>query len=493
MPKPRNRPGSSAKPQHPVPRWAVRLSATAASPTQPKRALNADLSRPTACFDDPILRQHAYQIHHVGISAFLVALAAWQRGLSVTFHYEVATKSPRFANAAIQGFRGELFSVCDGTKKHFFRRTLGDLTSREVSQLCEDKQATKQRLIAHNINVPAGIMVKRGDVAKARAFMAQHKDRYFVLKPIDGTLGEGVQLHLTEEKVLEQLRTLDDKQWLLEEFILGDFYRVYVVGDRCVNAFQNRWASVVGDGQQTITELVKQKNQTRQHRPLYPDKWVQITQREVDYLAAQGLSDTTIPALGERIYLNDSVFGSHGADRIDVTETLPLEIRQMAVQTVQALKVPNAGLDILVEKRTGRAVVLEANQTAIITGNVFPMEGPSAGNTVAEAIIDHYFPNSIDHPRHIKASFDFMQVCQILQSGTVGEVTLPVLGANWVHRRFSIAATQLNDSTVPAIRRAMFTYGIHAQLIKSDVGDLIVDVVAPESRYQLFLKALNRQ
>jgi hypothetical protein len=163
----------------------------------------------------------------------------------------------------------------------------------------------------------------------------------------------------------------------------------------------------------------------------------------------------------------------------------------MAVQAVQALEVPNAGLDILVEKTGGRAVVLEANQTAIITGNVFPMEGKSAGNRVGEAIIDHYFPNSIDNRRHIKASFDFMQVCKMLQSGTVGDVTLPVLGPDWVHHRFSLPATQVDERTVPGIQRAMFTYGIHAQLIKSKVGDLIVDVIAPESRYAMFLAALK--
>lgn len=446
--------------------------------------------RPSADITDPFLCHRAYAIPHVGISAFLMALAAWQRGLEVRFHYELATKCPRFAKAAIQGFRGELFSVSDGRRTHYFSRTLGDRTSREQSDLCQDKQTTKEHLMADGLPVPPGMVIAPGETAKAQTFMAEHPGQRFVLKPLDGTLGEGVELKLSPEAVSAQLQQAQ-RPLLLEVFIPSDYYRVYVVDGRVVNAYINLPASVVGDGRRCIRELVEEKNRTRPHRPLYREKRLKLRDREREYLAAQGLDFDSVPAAGQSVAINDSIMSADGADRQDRTDQLSPSVRHLAEQAGRSLGLPFVGLDILLAWADGQAYVLEANQKAIIVGNVFPTRGPSPGNTVAEAIMDEYFPESADNLRHTKASFDFMKICDTLQSGVVGEVSLPVLGPDWVHRRFRVAAPDLKADTLSHIREAMYVLGIHAQWFKTDPGDLIVDVVAPEQRYQAFLTRLQ--
>lgn len=445
----------------------------------------------TAEIEDPFVQHHAYRIDHVGISAYLMALAAWQRGLKVTFHYEVATKCERFANAAVQGFRGELFSVSDGERTHFFRRTLGDRTSWAMSALCNDKHATKQRLSEHGIRVPPGMVVPPGDKAQADAFMARYPGQRFVLKPLDGSLGIGVELNLSSAAVIKQLSDAN-KTLLLEVFIPSDYYRVYVVDGQVANGYISLPASVVGDGKSTIAALVEHKNRTRPHRPLYRGKELKLRDQERVYLKQQGFTFNSIPADGQRIVLNDRVFTADGADRRDMTAQLPAEVKTLAERAASALDIPFVGLDILVAHATGESYVLEANQQAIILGSAFPTLGPSPGNPVAEAIIDDYFPGSRDNPRHTKASFDFMKVCETLQSGVASEVTLPVLGPDWVHRRFQIAATSLGDNTLTTIRRAMFTLGIHAQMLHATTGALVVDVVAPEVRYHAFVRTLQQ-
>lgn len=448
--------------------------------------------RPTADLKDPVLRRHAHAIPHVGINAYLVALAAWQRGLKVTFHYELATRTERFARLAVQGFRGELFSVSDGRSTHYFRRTLGDLTTREHSAVAEDKQATKQRLTEHGIDVPDGIVVSRDQSAAIGPFLARHPGKRFILKPLNGTLGEGVVRNLDADQVLAAVQNHPGKVLMLEEQVPGVEYRVWVTGDRYISAYERRPVSVQGDGQQTLRQLAEAKTRERQ-RQCHPAvaKPVPLGEYEIAFLQRQGLGPEHVPAAGEQVFLNDDPSPHHSADHIEATDTLPEAVRETAIRTAQALHLPNTGLDFIVNPDTGRHVVLEANQCPILRGSAFPNQPTRVGNRVADSIIDHYFPESIDHPRHTRASFDFMAICQTLQGGMVADIALPVLGPDWQHQRFQIPATRTDDKTLPTIRQAMFTLGIHAQVIKTETGDLIVDVVAPKARYKAFTRMLT--
>ena len=459
---------------------------------------------PSADMRSPVLAQNVTQIDYVEANAFLVALAAWQRGLKVTFHYSFA-QDRRFAHLPVTGHRGELFSVSDGKKRHSFYRTLGDLTSREAAALCDSKPDTKALLQQAGIDVPTGVVVNPGQVSEAEDYLSRNPYQRFLLKPVDGTLSQGVSRNLSAQAVRLLLAT-SQKPMLLEEFVQGTEYRVYVVGDRVFSALIRRPASVEGDGQHSIAQLVAQKASLRRKHPLYRNSPLVLDDNALLFLAKQGWQRDGIPAPGERIYLSDVPDSTAGGDLIDATNVLQPLAQECAIRTARTLDMPFTGIDLIVAENISedgnvsddtspRIIVLEANSAPYIANSAVAFTGvfESPHNRVAEAIIDYYFPESVASRRHVKASFDFMQICRILQSGTVGEVALPVLGHDWVHRSLRIAATEINERTEPRIYNAMFTWGIHAQLIKSDVGDLVVDLVAPEDRYTAFLRALTGQ
>lgn len=448
-----------------------------------------------ARFDDALLRHHAFRIDHVGINAFFVALSAWQRGLDVTFHYQLVTKCERFSRLAVQGYRGELVSIGDGRKTHYFCRVQGDATSREASARCEDKQATKQRLIEHGIDVPDGVVVRPEAPADVRPFLRRHAGQHFVLKPLNGTLGQGVLRGLTAARVTERLPALAGPH-LLEEAVEGEEYRVHVVGGQCVAAFRRVPANVVGDGQHTVAELMARKQALRAAHPAYRHAPLPAPDAARAFMARQGRALEDVPARGETVWLSAVPSLHAGGEGHDATDSLSPGMREIAVRAQQAMGLPNTGLDLIVtptDRPGARVVVLEANQNPHITPDALPLPGvhPGGGNRIAEALVDHYFPESVDHPRHPRASFDFMQVCQALRSGMVGEVSLPVLGPDWVHRRLTIPATRVDDRTRLLVHRAMFSLGVHAQLVSRDTGDLLIDLVAPHARLHAFMKALK--
>ena len=110
---------------------------------------------------------------------------------------------------------------------------------------------------------------------------------------------------------------------------------------------------------------------------------------------------------------------------------------------------------------------------------------------MAEAIIDHYFPSSIDNQRFIKASFDFMRICDTLSSGSVAEVSLPVLGLGWVHKRMRLNGVELEQEVKVAIRSLAQRHGVYIDILRIAGNDLLIDALGPSFRHEAFVKKLK--
>lgn len=461
-------------------------------------SLHPPVDQPTADFNDPVMHARVWQIDHLGIQAYLVALAAFQRGLRVIFHYELASKSERFGYLSGPGHLGEFFSVSDGYRCHCFRRTLGDLTSKASSALVDNKQQTKELLARHGVDVPDGVLLGENPAESAGRFLARHPDRRFLLKPLAGTEGKGVIRNLSPPAVAEHVSAAGQAEasMLLEEFVPGTDYRVYVTGGRYIAALARVPANVTGNGRDSIRQLINRKNALRRAHPVYRRDPIALDTSMKERLARDGLSLDAVPAAGQRVFLDDVPSVHRGGDVEDVTDSLPHSVREQAIRAQQALALPNTGLDLMVSGAgtvQERVVVLEANQCPYIALLSLPLDPatPSPGNRVAESIIDHYFPASVTNHRHTRASFDFMQICRTLQSGVASEIALPVLGQEWVHQRKNIPAVRVDGSVPEKIRRAMLLQGIHAGFVQTETGDVIVDWVAPKDRARRFADTLE--
>lgn len=445
---------------------------------------------PGADFSDHLMRLRFEGIEHVGRKAYLLALAAWQRGLRVTFHYEMASHCPRFAHLPFSGFRGEFLTICDGRSPHTFFRVLGDRVSQEVSAVCESKPHTKAVLKKAGVDVPAGVVVESAQHAVVDRFLASCVASRFLLKPLAGTLGQGVVRNLTKDEVRKRVSALDEPM-LLEEFLIGKEFRVYVAGTRLVSAGLRRPASVEGDGRHTIRELVDKKAAMRRTHPDYRKDPLVLDKAAEAFLAARGYTTEQIPTAGERVYLNDTPGTQFGGDFVDGMPELSEAAAEAAKRTVAALSLPVAGVDLLVlggKDNVSRVVVLEANQNPYIDYDVLPFPGVyrGGGNRIAESIIDEYFPHTVDNPRHPRASFDFNAICRMLQTGSVREVTLPVLDEGWTHERLSVPATRLDPTLIDRMHQARLRLGIHVELMRTQTGDLIMDGLAPKALWKRF-------
>lgn len=422
-------------------------------------------------FADPVHLYFLNRARGTGLSAYLVALAAYQRGLEVTFHYELRTQCPRFARLAVQGYRGELLSISDGTQRVHFYRALCERVSRTDSMMCEDKQATKERWQAGGVDVAAGVLVNRSDLEGVQTLLAHHNASHFIIKPVNGSLGRGVHRHVARDDLVHRLREAFEKgreqRLLVEEEITGREYRVYVIDGRFLYAHERLTASVTGDGRSTIEALVSAQNALRLRHPsryVYP---FHLTPEMHAFLANQGLSAKTIPAKGLEVKVFDVRSQDQGGNNMACVDGFPERIQRLCEIAQRTLGVNFVGLDLIVAQQgtdDERVVFLEANQNPHLSGSVLSPDFQSWGNTMAEALIDHHFPNSVHNPRWCMAAFDMQVIKDTLSSSMVDSVKLPVLTKQTVVVRKMLA----NAHAAQQIRQWCQHLGLHGSLLPVD-------------------------
>ncbi|MBF0614845.1 MAG: ATP-grasp domain-containing protein [Magnetococcales bacterium] len=287
----------------------------------------------------------------------------------------------------------DIYSIRSGDQEIFLFENSS--VSLPIRKLTADKGVTKKLLDKKGVRVPKG---------KTFSSLAQGMT-YFksvsapqVVKPLDMSWGVGVAVNLISRDEFEaavkaalKLRS----QYIVEEYFQGYDVRVLVIGGQTVAAFLRDPANVIGDGQQTIAQLVDSKNRIR-NRMVYAPA-IKLTDAVLAHLHMQGVDPASVPEAGTKIYLNKVANISSGGDSVVIFDHLHRSYHDLAVQAVQAFPgLEYAGVDFLIRDFTQPAdennyVIIEMNANAAITGAMFPMFG--AGVNVARLYLDHYFPH----------------------------------------------------------------------------------------------------
>ena len=266
------------------------------------------------------------------------------------------------------------------------------LTTTSAMAACKNKFKTKSLLKAAGVSTPKGVKV-HPSISKHALSESLEGFRFpVVLKPADGKKGNGVITGVSDIDALFQ--ALDNQSrlgdFLVEEQVEGEEYRVFVVGGKCLSVVQRVPAQLVGDGASSVRDLIKKYSYDRGgdvHLRVHPIKLDSALERA---LAAQELSLSSIPDAGRTFFLSYASNFSLGGRSIDCTDLVSSRAKSCAVHAVKATQgLAYAGVDIVVDS-DGEPYVIELNHRPSIGSNHFPESGQ--GRDVAGAIIDQYFP-----------------------------------------------------------------------------------------------------
>jgi cyanophycin synthetase len=287
-----------------------------------------------------------------------------------------------------------------GKNRRFIQAAMCERTSAIAVETAGDKEFTK--LLLRQVSIP----VPRGEVVRDEEDAVEALDHIgvpCVIKPLDGRQGLGVSLNIsTPEQARRAFRVAREfsDRVLIEELFVGKNYRVLVVGSRMVAASERAAATVVGDGQHTIAELieVENRNPARGEGHEKPLTRIKVDEIMVAYLERAGLSLDDVPAAGTSVVLRESINLSTGGTAKDVTEEVHPEVEEMCERAARVVGLDICGIDLVTKDiarpieiaRPGRAGggIIELNAAPGLRMHLYPSEGEArdAGGAIIEML-----------------------------------------------------------------------------------------------------------
>lgn len=425
------------------------------------------------------------EIENNYLDSYVVALEGWRRGLTLKWHVKDSEKFKEMKTWFVDE-PGQLFSLHSKDRSHYFFRTRGDKVTNEAVELGMDKEATKRILSEKGIPVPEGRQFTEEVTEDEFVNYANELGYPVVIKPTDGSFGRGVVANITTESelrhALDYVRNeLNEKDIIVEKYIDGNDYRLYIVDDQVVGAILRVPPNITGDGINSIEALIDIKNEERKLNPRLATTLIKIDKELVDYIGRYGYTLQSIPDKGEKIYLSDKCNISIGGDPIDVLDDLSDEIKQLAVDALRAIPgLVHGAVDLMIEKDedgTEKGYIIELNPTAQLGGILFPLKGQP--RDVPKAIIDYYFPETKEvETDKEKIYFDYYDVLEplISRQGVITTVSPAPVGK--IHmKKYTVYGDVLDHGYHLGLRKQAFERGLHG-FVSNASEDAIEIVVA---------------
>jgi len=189
-----------------------------------------------------------------------------------------------------------------------------------------------------------------------------------IVKPNSKSQGLGVSLVYDRDEFHAALKNIFtyEKVALVEKYVHGRDYRVVVLDDKVLSAYERIPLSVSGDGKSSIQSLLLQKQ--NDFKKLGRDTILNIKDPRIyKKLKHQGLNFDSIPKKSERIFLLDNANLSTGGDSVDVTNEIHNEWKKIAVNLTRDMGLRFCGVDLMIDgdvkKIPKKYSVIEINST----------------------------------------------------------------------------------------------------------------------------------
>jgi D-alanine-D-alanine ligase-like ATP-grasp enzyme len=256
-------------------------------------------------------------------------------------------------------------------KRKFFRGTSFDVNPQGASTIAKDKEYCIFFLRQSGYSVPAGILLfspkfraemfdRNPDVAMtlgcaqdAMDFVREHGFPVYV-KPNEGSEGRGVSKVSDYDRLFDAVYELfpENPKVLLQECCAGRDFRVVVLEDEVVSAYERIPLHVVGDGKRTILSLLRDKLRRLREDggggrigPFDRRIETELASRDLSYDAVLG------PNLTVQLLANANL--STGGECVERTGEISGYFRDICVSAAKDLGLTLAGVDMITEDISG--------------------------------------------------------------------------------------------------------------------------------------------
>lgn len=284
--------------------------------------------------------------------------------------------------------------------------TTFDTDSHLDSDFTTRKDDCKAFLATMGFPTPQGTIVYKLDEALSAAKRVGYP---VAVKPVVGHKGIGVtagvrdadELERAFERALDAIEAEQPTRIIVERSISGKDYRLLCVNGRFVAATERRPASVTGDGDSTIQELIDRENRKpeRLDTPTSPMGKIKTDEAMLLYLEEQGLTLNSVLERDRTVFLRKVANLSSGGLSIDATQTIHPDNIILAQDIAQFFRLTCLGIDVISDDlanswKDGNFGILEINAAPGIFMHLRPAIGESVD--VPSYILKTFFESGAD-------------------------------------------------------------------------------------------------
>ncbi len=292
-----------------------------------------------------------------------------------------------------------LVQLGQGVHQKRIRATMTSQTSAIAVDVASDKELTTRLLAAAGLPVPRSESVRTVEQAVAVAGRLGYP---VVSKPLDGNHGRGVCLDLGDADAVRHAFSDSYDQSrrgvvVIENLILGKDYRCLVIDGRIQAVAERVPASVTGDGEHTVGELVEITN-ADPRRGVGHEKVltrIRLDAAAIELVKRQGFALDDVPPAGTEIRLALTGNMSTGGISIDRTIEAHPENVEIAEEAARVIGLDIAGIDFICPditepvRETGGAIC-EVNAAPGFRMHTHPTLGDP--QFISKPVVDMMFP-----------------------------------------------------------------------------------------------------
>lgn len=290
-----------------------------------------------------------------------------------------------------------LIQLGTGKYQKRIRATITSDTHFVAVENAGDKYLTT--LALRDSGLPVSETYKTDKIEKGFAFFKELNSQV-VITPINRSKGEKVFINIdSEEKFKKAFSKVISKTSpvLIQRQIEGNTYRILVINDKMVAATKLEAATIIGDGKNSILQLIEElnKNPLREAGDKGSLSLINIDDNMLNHLEVMGYKLDAILEKGKKLRIKTSCNPAHGASTENVTEKVHPENRYLAERAAKISGLNVAGVTIITKDinkpitETG-GIILEINAAPDFRMHI----KPSAGESINPALpmMDMLFP-----------------------------------------------------------------------------------------------------